>query len=59
MHRKPIYRGNCLKVGGRGLGQFADLKGGLPRRRGWCFLRGVDTPNAHYKMHQVLIKLRF
>ena len=37
-----MYRGNCLKGGGgtRGLGQFANLKGGLPRRREWCFLRG-------------------
>ena len=43
--KRPIYRGGLLKGGG-GLGQFADLrwawticrfKGGLARKRGWCF----------------------
>ena len=30
----------------RGLGQFADLREGLARTRGWCFRGGggVDTP---------------
>ena len=27
-----------------GLGQFADLREGLARTRGWCFRGGVDTP---------------
>ena len=35
---KPIYRGDCLK---RGFGQFADLRGGLAKKRGMVFLRGV------------------
>ena len=38
--KKPIYRGDCLK---RGLGQFADLRGGLVKKRGMVFLRGVNT----------------
>ena len=38
--KKTIYRGDCLK---RGLGQFADLKRGLAKKRGMMFLRGVDT----------------
>ena len=38
---KPFYRGDCLK---RGLGQFADLRGGLAEKRGWGFWGGVDTP---------------
>ena len=35
---KPVEGGGwCLK---RGLGQFADLRGGLARKRGVVFLRG-------------------
>ena len=34
--KKPIYRGDCLK---RGLAQFADLRGGLTKKRGMMFLR--------------------
>ena len=30
-------------VGWGGLGQFADLRGALAEKRGWCFLRGLDT----------------
>ena len=42
---KPIYRGRLPKEGGGELGQFADLKWGLARKRGWCFWRGgVDNP---------------
>ena len=42
---------DCLKRGG-GLGQFADLKGGLARKRGVVFLRGgVDTPVPTMKNH--------
>ena len=39
VHEKPIYR----EQGWR-LGQFAGLKGGMAKKRGWCF-RGewVDT----------------
>ena len=37
--------GDCLKEGAWGLGQFADLRWGLARKRekGGCFLVGVDT----------------
>ena len=49
-HEKPIYRGDCLKRGGGGFEQFADLRGGLARKRGVVFLRGVDTP-----MHTIII----
>ena len=36
----PRKREGLVKRGGR-LGQFTDLKkGGLVRKRGWCFLRG-------------------
>ena len=41
-HEKTMYRGDCLKGGGGGLGQFADLMvgGGLGKiEGGW-----VDTP---------------
>ena len=35
VHKKLIYRGDSLK---RGLGQFADLRGGAWQERGeWCF----------------------
>ena len=37
-HEKPIYRGDCLKRGA--LGQFADIKGGLVKKRGWCYWGG-------------------
>ena len=26
------------------LGQFVNLRGGLAKRRGWCFSVGVNTP---------------
>ena len=32
--KKTIYRWDWLK---RGLEKFADLKGGLAKKRGWCF----------------------
>ena len=31
-------------MGGGELGQFADLKEGLARKREWCFRERVDTP---------------
>ena len=40
-----IKRGDCLKVGGALTVHW--FKGGLARKRGWCFwgrLMGVDTP---------------
>ena len=41
----PTYRGDCLKMGGGGLGQFADLRrGGAWPERCVVFLREVDTP---------------
>ena len=44
--------GDCLK---RGLGPFSNLKGGLARKRGWCFWAGVDTP-MHTMFTNVLNK---
>ena len=43
IHEKPIHAGELSKKRG-GLGQFADLKGGLGKKRGGVFERGVDTP---------------
>ena len=46
---KNQYRGrNCLK---RGLRQFADLRGGLARKRRMVFLRGIWYLNAHYDIY--------
>ena len=47
-HKKTIYKG-IAKEGG--LGQFADLRGGggLTRKKGVVFWRGVDT--AMHTMH--------
>ena len=39
-HKKLVYRGDCLKRGGGGLGQFADLRRGLARKKSVVFLRG-------------------
>ena len=46
---KKQYRGrDCLKREG-GLGLFADLRGGLARKKGVVFLRGGGwDPNANY-----------
>ena len=38
--KKTMYRGDAGKGG---LGQFADLRGSLARKRGWCFCGGFDT----------------
>ena len=45
VHGKPVYRGELLKgLKGKGLGQFANLRRGLAKkRRGGMFLRGIDT----------------
>ena len=40
LKKKTIYRGECLKKGG--LGEFADLRGGLVKK-GVMFLRGIDN----------------
>ena len=40
------------------LGQFADLKGGLARKRGVVFLRGVDTPIHTMSMNLLFLSLR-
>ena len=42
-HENPIYSGE-LPEKGEGLGQFADLRGGLWKREGWYFWCSVDTP---------------
>ena len=45
-HKKPIYRGDCLKMGARTVCRF---KGGLGKKERVVFLRGKDWyPNAHY-----------
>ena len=43
---KPIYRGYLPKrgTGGRGLGQFPDLRGSWQKRGGGGFLRGGVVP---------------
>ena len=33
-----------------GPSQFADLRGGSAKKRGWVFLRGIDTPK-HTMLH--------
>ena len=38
---KTNVQGYCLK---RRLEHCADLRRGLPKKRGWCFLGEVDTP---------------
>ena len=40
--RKTDIEGGLPKK--EGLGQFADLRGTLARKRGGLFLRGVDAP---------------
>ena len=40
VHKKPIYMGE-LPRGGGGPGQFADLKGGLAKKRGLFFGEGL------------------
>ena len=35
VHKKPMQRWELPKK--EGLGQFADLRGDLARKRGWCF----------------------
>ena len=42
VHEKPIYSGELPKKDG-GLREFADLEGGLTKKEGVMFLRGVDT----------------
>ena len=39
VNEKSKYRGDCLKRGG--LGQFADLKGGMVKKKVWCFWGGL------------------
>ena len=43
VHKKPHYVRLELPNPVRGLGQFADLRGGLLKKR-MVFLRGVGTP---------------
>ena len=40
--KNNIYRGESPKKGG--LGEFTDLRGGLAKKRGIVFLRGLGTP---------------
>ena len=51
--RKTNIEGGLPKKG-RGLRQFADLRGGLGKKEEVVFLRGVDTP-----MHTVLVVFPF
>ena len=54
-HKKPVLRGDCLKMGGR-LGQFADLMVGWGawQERGVVALDLLeeDYPNAYYEISQ-------
>ena len=44
---KILYGGwNCLKREGGGLGQFADLRGGLARKRGGGVFEGGLIPQC-------------
>ena len=55
--KKTIYRGNCLKRGrGRGrLGQFADLRRDLEKKR-WCLWgEGGWYPNAHTMFEAIFL----
>ena len=45
VHEKPISRGDCLKRRGE---QFVSLRGGLGRKEGYVFLRGVWYPKAYH-----------
>ena len=47
MLKKKQYRGGITWKGG--LGKFVDLKGGVVRKRGWCFWGVIDAP-----MHTML-----
>ena len=47
LHEKPIHWG-CIALK-RGLGQFADLRGGLAKKE---VKRGVSNLNAHYKLEE-------
>ena len=41
VHKKPIWRGDCLRRGGGGgLGQFGDLRRGLGKKEGDCVFEG-------------------
>ena len=42
--KNQYVRGDWLKKRGGGLGQFADLRRGLARKRGVVVLREVNTP---------------
>ena len=44
VHKKPLYRGNCLN---RGLGQFV---GSLAKKRGESVFEGGWCPDAHYDL---------
>ena len=48
VHKKLIYRQNCLKTEAGGLGQFANLREGLGKKEGGRVFMGggrlVDTP---------------
>ena len=46
VHEKPIDRGGLPKKGEL---DISDLRGGLAKKKGAVFLRGVDTLNAHYE----------
>lgn len=42
VNEKPIYREELPKKGG--LAHYADLRGGLAKKKGVVFFRRVDTP---------------
>ena len=55
VHEKPIWRGNLPKNGG--LGQFADLRGGVGKKRKGCFWGGVFIPPMQTMSSQNSLKV--
>ena len=53
---KSHYNGEAL-LKKWGLGQFANLRGGLARKMGWCFRGLVDTPMHTISYPKILIVL--
>ena len=46
VHKKPIYRGNCLK---RGAWTVCKFKGGLDKKERGGVFKGGWYPTAHYE----------
>ena len=56
-HEKPIYWGDFLKGGeGGALGQFPDLMGDLPKKRGWSFWGGTKPKSIYWPNQNLKLK---